>query len=121
MKIKKISQGFLLLLFVSAVFVYCSKSNGYNSGSGGMNNAQTTSVSIKDMVFSPASLSVSAGTTVTWYNYDAVDHTVTADDASFDSGNIPMGGKYSKTFTSAGTFSYHCTLHPEMKATVTAK
>jgi plastocyanin len=120
MKTKKIYQGILFLLFVSSVFVYCSKSNGY--GSGSMNNTPATAtVSIKNMAFSPSSLSVSAGTTVTWYNYDTVAHTVTADDDSFDSGNIPVNGKYSKVFSSMGTFPYHCTIHPEMKASVTVK
>jgi plastocyanin len=120
MKAKKIYKGILLLLFVSAVFVYCSKSNGY--GSGSMTNAPaTTAVSIKDMAFSPASLSVSAGTTVTWTNNDAIAHTVTADDGSYDSGNIPPGSRYSKVFSTAGTFAYHCTIHPMMKATVTVK
>ncbi len=120
MKAKKICQGILFLLFVSAIFVYCSKSNGYSSGSTNT-PPPTNTVSIKNMAFSPASLSVSAGSTVTWYNNDAVAHTVTADDGSFDSGNIPMGGKYSKVFSSAGTFAYHCTIHPMMMATVTVK
>jgi plastocyanin len=120
MKTKKIYQGILLLLFVSAVFVYCSKNNGYSSGSTNTPPPANT-VSIKNMAFSPASMSVSAGATITWTNNDAIAHTVTADDGSFDSGNIPPGSKYSKVFSTAGTFAYHCTIHPMMIATVTVK
>ncbi len=72
--------------------------------------------------FSPASLTIKAGTTVTWKNTTTVPHTVTSDDGkSFDSGSskpIAPGGTFSFTFTTAGTFAYHCTIHPFMKATI---
>jgi len=45
-------------------------------------------------------------------------HTVTADDNSFDSGNIGAGGSYSRTFSVAGTFNYHCTIHAGMNGKV---
>ncbi len=70
------------------------------------------------MAFNPGSLSVVAGSTVTWMNSDTTIHTVTADDGSFNSGNIAVGATYSKVFSTAGTFSYHCTIHPEMTGKV---
>ncbi|HEY2648820.1 MAG TPA: plastocyanin/azurin family copper-binding protein, partial [Puia sp.] len=73
---------------------------------------------IKNMAFNPASLSVTAGATVTWTNSDTTIHTVTADDGSFNSGNIAIGATYSRVFNTAGTFSYHCTIHPEMTGKV---
>ncbi len=110
MKTKIFYSGALAIVLAAILFVSCSKS--YNSGS---NNATTpASITIKNMAFNPASLSVSAGTTVIWTNSDTTMHTVTADDASFNSGNIAIGATYSRAFNSAGTFSYHCTLHPEM-------
>jgi amicyanin len=80
----------------------------------------STSVSIASMAFSPATLTVSVGSTVTWSNNDAVAHTVTSDDGLFDSGSISSGdaytggGTYSYTFATAGTFNYHCTFHTMM-------
>jgi plastocyanin len=70
------------------------------------------------MSYNPSSLTLKAGTTVSWTNNDMVDHTVTANDGSFDSGAIKMGGTYSHTFSTTGTFSYHCTFHANMKASV---
>lgn len=73
--------------------------------------------------FSPATITIKVGTTVTWTNNTGAPHTVTSDDGTtFDSGiNTPIsanGGTYSFTFTKAGTFTYHCQIHPFMKATV---
>ena len=113
MKAKIFYSGVLVMLFAAIVFASCSKSNGYGS-SNNPPPAATASVSIKDMAFNPASLSVKTGTTVTWNNSDTTIHTVIADDGSFNSGNIAISAVYSKVFNSAGTFSYHCALHPEM-------
>ena len=70
------------------------------------------------MSFSPTSLTVTAGTTVTWKNNDNTTHTATADDGSFDSGNIAPGASFSHTFSAAGTIAYHCSIHTTMKAKV---
>jgi plastocyanin len=79
----------------------------------------TVSVTIDNFAFSPATLDVAAGTTVTWTNEQDVTHTVTADDGSFDSGNIASGATFSHTFDAAGTIAYHCAIHPTMKASIT--
>jgi plastocyanin len=73
--------------------------------------------------FSPASITIKVGTIVTWTNNTGAPHTVTSDDGtSFDSGiNTPIaasGGTFNFTFTKAGTFTYHCQIHPFMKATI---
>jgi plastocyanin len=103
----------LSFLLASILIVSCHKS--YNSP--GM-APTAASVSIKNMAFNPGSLSVTAGATVTWTNSDTTIHTVTADDGSFNSGSIAIGATYSKVFNTAGTFSYHCTIHPEMTGKV---
>ena len=59
------------------------------------------------------------GTTVVVRNEDDAGHTFTADDHSFDSGNIEAGGTFEFTFTEAGTFPFHCDIHPSMTGTVT--
>lgn len=61
---------------------------------------------------------VPAGTTIEWTNRDEVVHTVTADDASFNSGAIPPGESWSATFSRPGTYPFHCGPHPFMKGTV---
>jgi plastocyanin len=71
------------------------------------------------MAFNPSTITVAAGTTITWTNKDAIAHTVTSDNKLFDSGSIGSNGTYSFTFATAGTFSYHCTVHPTMTASVT--
>jgi amicyanin len=73
--------------------------------------------------FSPATITVKVGTTVIWTNKTGAPHTVTSDDGkTFDSGiNTPIaanGGTFSFTFTKAGTYTYHCQIHPFMTATV---
>jgi plastocyanin len=119
MKNKILYLNILFLLVSATAIISCGKSSGYMPS---MNNTPAAnSVSIVNMSFSPATLTVTAGTNVTWTNNDGMTHTVTADDDSFDSGNITMGSKFSKVFPTAGTFSYHCTIHPTMKGTIVVK
>ncbi len=81
--------------------------------------AQTAgAVTIADFQFTPASLSVPLGTTVTWTNNGPTAHTAT-DQGVFDSGVLQAGQKFSFTFNTAGTFNYICTIHPSMKGTIT--
>ena len=75
-------------------------------------------VDIKDFAFGPASLTVSSGDTVIWTNNDTVAHTVTASDGSFDSGTISPGDTFTFTFSTAGSFDYVCSFHPNMMGTI---
>jgi len=70
------------------------------------------------MSYSVVNLTITSGTTVTWTNSDTTKHTVTADDASFNSGDITPGNSYTRTFSSQGTISYHCIYHSMMKGTL---
>jgi plastocyanin len=70
------------------------------------------------MAFSPSTLTVRAGTTVTVTNRDAVAHTFTSDTNGWDSGLIQPGHSYRHTFTQAGRYRYHCSVHPSMAGTV---
>jgi plastocyanin len=73
------------------------------------------------MAFSPANITVKTGAKVTWTNDDSVAHTVVENDSQTGpkSGDIMPGKSYSFTFTKAGTYHYHCTIHPNMIGTVT--
>jgi plastocyanin len=75
-------------------------------------------VAIQGFAFSPASITVKVGTTVTWTNRDTDAHTVTANPGPFKSKTLDTGGTFSYTFTTAGTFDYLCTIHPFMTAKV---
>jgi len=79
----------------------------------------SVTIDIIDFAFSNGSMTIEAGTTVTWVNQGAVNHTATANDGSFDTDTIAPGGSASVTFDTPGTFSYFCEIHPNMTATIT--
>jgi len=81
--------------------------------------AEPTAPVIENFTFVPDPIEVTVGDTVTWTNNDGTTHTVTADDDSFDSGNLDSGATFPQTFDEAGEFSYHCNIHSSMTGTVT--
>ena len=76
---------------------------------------------IKGFAFNPAATTVKVGQKVTWTNEDSATHNVVADDGSFKSGDLNQGDTFSFTPKKAGTYSYVCTFHAQMKATLTVK
>ena len=92
-------------------------------GSGGEAPGQgkTVVVEIRSLRFAKRTVTVEAGTTISWRNWDPLSHTVTSDSSGFDSGEIRPEGSWSHTFTVPGTFSYHCGPHPNMQATVVVR
>lgn len=125
-KITEFRKKFLPGTIIIAILIIinsCSKSKDMNpspsaNGSGGTGGPGTNAVTIQGMTFSPSTITVAVNSTVTWTNKDAITHTVTSDTGLFDSGNVPAGSSFSHTFTTAGTFPYHCKIHPTMVATV---
>jgi alcohol dehydrogenase (cytochrome c) len=100
-----------------------------NSGAGGQQQGvggATTTIIIPQgaasqqvqQFYQPDPAQVSAGSQVTWQNKDSAPHTATADDGSFDTGNIAPGSSGSATVRGQGQISYHCTIHPFMKGTL---
>ena len=84
-------------------------------------NYPGTVVHITSAGYDPVWLNVPAGSDVTWVNQDAVTHTVTANDGSFNSGDIPAGGTYGQKFTVIDDYAYHCQYHPNEKGMVDVK
>lgn len=80
--------------------------------------AESASVSISQMQFVPARVVVKKGGTVTWNQADAMPHTVTARDGSFNSPQLGANQSFSQVFDKPGTYSYYCSLHPSMQAVV---
>jgi len=110
------------LLGLSALFlstlVAC---NGDNGPSGPSPTGTTISIvagssNLTTTAYAPNPVTISVGGTVTWINNDAVAHTSTSN--QWDSGTIQPGGRFSRTFQTAGSFPYRCTLHPNMIGTV---
>lgn len=119
--------GYLTVLPDSA---YTGK--GSSAGQQGGSSPKITAISIVQgsganasiaQSYSPGPVAVVIGVnnTITWTNNDTAPHTVTANDGSFDSGNIAPTGTFTFTFTTPGTYHYHCVYHPWMVATVIVK
>lgn len=77
--------------------------------------------SLGNRAYAPDDLTVAVGTTVTWMNTDSTSHTSTSNVTGFDSGIVAPGGQFSFAFQTAGTFPYHCAIHPGMIGTVVVR
>ncbi|EKD33199.1 MAG: Copper-binding protein, plastocyanin/azurin family [uncultured bacterium] len=75
-------------------------------------------VTISNSAYSPTSVTIKAGQTVRFLNSDSTTHTITADNLTWGSGSITTGNQWIKKYTTAGTYTYHCSIHPEMTGTV---
>ena len=96
-----------------------SSDNSQQTDTNNASATDATSIQIENIAFSPETITIKKGTTLTWTNKDSVGHTVTGDDGEGpDSGPLGQGETYSYTFNEAGSFAYHCKPHPSMKATV---
>jgi plastocyanin len=80
--------------------------------------APDSKVEIDNFAFSPARISVKAGTTVAWLNADDTPHTVASSSKLFKSKVLDTDGSFSFTFTTPGMYEYFCSLHPYMTGTV---
>jgi plastocyanin len=114
---KKIKQtiknkAFILFALVGLFILF--------AGCSSKSDPAANEVYIQNMAFAPATITVTVGTTVKWTNKDGVAHTVTSDTGSttLNSGNIISKGVFSFMFTAAGTYNYHCAIHPGMTGKV---
>ena len=124
-----------LAVIIGGAYILQSKNSKSNEGlqengnqddtqSPATNNAQqpssqAQSIKISGFSFNPLELKIKRGDTITWVNEDSVRHTVTSDSGSeLDSKLFGQGETYSHTFNEAGTFDYHCSPHPGMKARI---
>jgi plastocyanin len=81
--------------------------------------AGEVSVAVKDFAFNPADITAKVGQTITFTNGDSAPHTATLDDGSCTTPHIASGSSDGLTFTAAGTYPFHCNVHPNMKGTIT--
>ncbi|HET9744589.1 MAG TPA: cupredoxin domain-containing protein [Chitinophagaceae bacterium] len=109
------------LLIASFLFLSCSKSSdtlslnpdGSVRTSGTVPINYTTKITIERNSFTPPSVTVMQSGSLLWVNSDSQAHTVTADDGSFDSGDIQPGASFSLTFNTVGPYPYRCKYHSE--------
>jgi len=80
--------------------------------------AASDAITIQNFAFAPASLTVKSGATVTWTNMDSPKHSVKWDDGTTGSDPLATGATYTRTFATAGTFTYVCGIHASMKGTI---
>ncbi|MEO8695841.1 MAG: cupredoxin domain-containing protein [Acidimicrobiales bacterium] len=108
-----------LVTFV-ALGVSCGDDGAISSGNSASSagTSMTATEVIKDVQFVNTEVRVKAGGQVVFDNQDTQPHTATADGGSFDTDSIAAATKKSVTFATAGTFTFHCSFHPFMKATV---
>ena len=123
MKSNRIVIGIILALVIVGGAVALESKNHKNPTATNSSSTATATnvVSIKDYMFEPATVRVKPGTTITWTNQDAVNHTITADTASANapsSMDIGKGASYSFQFNVPGTYTYHCFPHPYMHGSV---
>jgi plastocyanin len=90
------------------------------SAAGSAAPAGGPTISIRNFSFGAGTAAATAGDTITWVNNDDAPHTVTFDDASLSgSGPLNAGDKFTLSIAKAGSYTYHCKIHPSMKATIT--
>jgi len=118
--------GLTVLLVSSFTLLACGQkalsTPPANSASAADNqSAPSPRVKIDNFSFTPQTLTINTGTTVTWTNSDDVPHNVVSTDKAFKSKTLDTDEKFSFTFTKPGTYTYFCSIHPKMTATVVVK
>jgi plastocyanin len=109
-----------LLAAAVACLAGCGSSDSEPPTAAAPASASAT-VDIASFKYAPATVTVKKGGRVRWTNSDGAAHTSTADDRSFDTQTIDRGKARMVTFTTAGTFAYHCDFHPFMKGEVVVR
>lgn len=114
----------LLSLAASAILLLgCgSDSGGTDQTSAAPGGSGASTVTIKNYIYKPATITVPKGTTVTFTNQDSTAHTATSKESGvFESGPIEPGKSAKVTLDTSGTFTYYCLFHPFMKGTITVE
>lgn len=113
--------GVILIILIGVVIFLIKKNTTIQMSTKTQQNntAQNeNTIEIKDFTFIPSKKIVEVGSQIIWKNMDNAPHSITSNDGIFDSGELQPGENGSITFRKKGTFIYHCSIHPDMKATV---
>lgn len=117
----------IILAVAGGIFFLVRQTPQSQTGSGNGNQAPASSdigttgnnIELKGFAFSPNTLTISVGETVTWTNKDSASHTITSDSGNeLGSSSMGNGQTYLHTFSTAGTYAYHCSIHSTMKGRI---
>lgn len=108
----------LCILLASILLTLQLAGHGQNAASVAQDSKAAVEVKIDNFSFTPAMITIPAGTTVRWTNRDDIPHTVVSDDQKFQSKALDTDDQYSYTFTQPGTYGYFCSIHPKMTGKV---
>ena len=112
----------VIVILVLGFFGYRSLYKSYPAPATSSTAAVSTDqITMKNFAFSPNNVTVAAGQEVTFTNNDSVTHNIVANDGTFTSGNLAPGKTFKKTFSTANTVSYHCSIHPSMTGQIVVK
>jgi plastocyanin len=118
---KNILIGIVVVVLVAAgYFAYKQSYKTPSQPSGGSTAVSTNSVDISNFSFNPPSITVKANSDIIFSNKDNVTHTVTADNGKFNQ-ELASGATATITIADPGTYTYHCSVHPSMKGTITVQ
>jgi plastocyanin len=113
----------LVMIFVLSWAFGCSKSGGSTMAPPPtpVHSSHFHTVMVQSSTYMPAALTIAPGDTVIWTNSDSMDHTVTSDTGSELNSPLNIGQSFQHVFAAAGSFAYHCTIHPFMHGTVSVE
>jgi len=119
----RLKFALILTLAICAVAVASHESHMKMHSAARADNvsANPNEIVIANFSFEPATLTVKAGTTVTWVNHDDEPHTATATDKRFNSKTLDNGDRFSQEFKAPGVYNYYCALHPHMTGKIIVK
>jgi len=117
-KIKKNIIGILIGMLMITPVVFVTAQQDEQTSIMILSNPLDQNITIVDFQYIPSNVTVPVGTKVIWTNNGPSEHTVTSDTAIFNSGTIAVGHKWNYTFNLAGSFPYHCGIHPSMHGIV---
>lgn len=100
------------VVVLSGCSSYGGSSNSSSTSTSSTSSVEANAINIQNFAFSPATLTVKKGTTVTWTNNDSAPHQIKS--ATFNSSQLGKGQTFSFTFNDSGTFDYSCAIHPSM-------
>ena len=117
----------VIIIIAGAIYFTSNNSNApttptsakQNPSSSNPTGTNTEKIQIKSFAFSPESLTIKAGTSVEWTNFDSASHTIVGNNGiEINSPQLSKGQTYTTTFTNLGEYNYHCSIHPSMKGKI---
>ena len=109
-----IKIGIAVIILGVVITSGCTQNQQQPQNTTNTKNTSYSTVTIQNFTYSPNTLTVKAGTNVTWINQDSAVHDVTSDSGAFSSPDLNKGDKYTYNFTKTGEYAYHCDEHPSM-------